>query len=54
MQLTEIYSSGCKRLMRLLKAEGGSKGRLGEYIREQIQKAIIDAGKEMGIYENFP
>ena len=48
MHLTEIYSNGCSRLMRLLRAEGANKGQLAELVQEIHNDAIRSVLKEKG------
>lgn len=45
VHLTEIYSTGCYRLMQLLRAGKADQGRLASYLREQIDSAIDEESK---------
>ena len=49
MHLVEIYSIGCNRLVGLLRVGLGDADRLTVYLREQIERAIQEVGKELKI-----
>jgi site-specific recombinase XerD len=46
VHLTEIYSTGCNRLMKLLRAGKADRGRLTAYLKEQIESAIREVNEE--------
>ena len=45
--MTEIYGSGCNRLMRLLKASKAENDRLSEYMHECVDRAIEGALEDL-------
>jgi hypothetical protein len=49
IHLVEVYSSGCSRLVRMLRADRGGQDRLFNYIREQTMLAIATAAKEFNL-----
>jgi hypothetical protein len=49
VRFVEIYSSGCTRLVRLLKIERSNTGQLEEYLRECFDKALDQTVKELGL-----
>jgi hypothetical protein len=49
IHLTEIYNSGCVRLVRLLRLEGADQDRLTAYLREQIDQALDQVTRELDI-----
>ncbi|MEW5872977.1 MAG: hypothetical protein AB1894_27200 [Chloroflexota bacterium] len=49
VHLTEIYSQGCSRLMRLLRAGKAERGRVAVYLRELLEQAIQGVLEEMGL-----
>jgi hypothetical protein len=46
VHLTDIYSMGCIRLMKMLRTEGAGQNRLYDYLQEQIQDAIRQVNGE--------
>jgi site-specific recombinase XerC len=48
--LTDIYSSGCNRLMRLLRAGEGDQGRLEAFLREGMESALREEQKNWSLY----
>ena len=52
MRYTEIYGRGCFRLVRLLKSERLSQGSLADFLRKEIDAAILEVNQEWGI--NLP
>ena len=40
IHLTDIYSSGCNRLMKLLRAGAGEQGRLTAYVMGELERAL--------------
>jgi hypothetical protein len=49
VRYTDIYGQGCVRLVRLLKAERAAQGRLADYLREEIDQAILEVNAEFGL-----
>lgn len=49
IRLVDLYSSGCVRLVRLLKVGGEDQGRLARYMQKQIDLALRDVSKELGL-----
>jgi site-specific recombinase XerC len=49
IKLTEIYSIGCSRLMRLLRTEGSEQDQLTAYVNEQIDTAIREVQEEWNL-----
>jgi len=49
IRLVDLYSSGCVRLVRLLKVGGEDQGRLARYMQKQIDLALRDISKELGL-----
>jgi hypothetical protein len=49
IHLAEIYSTGCSRLMKLLKVEKEGGGRLAAQFRQQIQQVVREVGEEWGL-----
>jgi hypothetical protein len=52
IHMAEIYSIGCNRLVRLLKAEGDDPGQLGAYVWAVFEKAIDQVVEEWGLAKN--
>jgi hypothetical protein len=48
-RLAGIYGNGCNRLVRLLRLAGDDEGRLKVYVKEAVEKAIIEVGEELGL-----
>ncbi len=46
----EIYSSGCVRLVKLMRMEQTDAGRLEEYIRDSVDQAIREVTEELGLW----
>jgi len=49
VRLTEIYGSSCTRLVRMLKAESAAQGKLADFLRAELDAAILDVNKEFGL-----
>ena len=49
VRYTEKYGQSCIRLMHLLKAEQGARGRAAEMLREMIDETILEVNKEFGL-----
>ena len=49
IRMTEIYSSGCMRLVRLLKIEQAAGVQLEAYLQAVIEEVILDLNKELGL-----
>jgi hypothetical protein len=49
LRLVEIYSSGCVRLVKLLRMERADTGRLEAYLRDGIEQAIKEINQELGL-----
>jgi len=49
--LAEVYSTGCSRLIRLLKAQSKAPRRLAAYLRKMVDEALREFMKEYGIGE---
>ena len=47
IRLVNLYSSGCVRLVRLLKMEGEDQGKLVRYLKEQLDRALREVSKEL-------
>ncbi len=47
IHLTDIYSSGCNRLMKLLRMGEAERGRLAAYVMEMIESELNEVRKEM-------
>lgn len=48
MRMVEIYGSGCQRLARMLKVQGGARSPLEQYLRKSIDQAIKEWINERG------
>jgi integrase len=46
IHLTDIYSTGCNRLMKLLRAGEGDQGRLEAFLREEMERALREVQKD--------
>jgi len=53
MHLAEIYSIGCHRLVGLMRVGLGDADRLTVFLREQMERAIREVGKEWKIAEGW-
>ena len=49
VRLTEIYGSSCIRLMRMLKAETAAQGKLADFLRKELDAAILEVNEEFGL-----
>ena len=49
VRLTDIYGSSCIRLMRMLKDEKAAQGKLADYLRGELDAAILKVNKEFGL-----
>jgi integrase len=49
VRYTDKYGQSCIRLMHLLKAEQGARGRAAEMLREMIDETILEVNKEFGL-----
>jgi hypothetical protein len=49
LRLVELYGRGCMRLARLLKLEGGAASEKEEELKRDIEEALKEAAKEMGV-----
>lgn len=54
MQLTEIYNTGCSRLVRMLRTMGNDQDKVKTYLKDLIDEAIREVNKELELGENFP
>ena len=49
VRYTEIYGSGCVRLVNLLKAEGAAQGQLLNFLGKEIDAVIQEVNEEFGL-----
>ena len=49
MQLTEVYNTGCNRLVRMLRRMGKDQDKVRAYLKDAIDQAIDEVTKELGL-----